>query len=34
MILKCTNVSKSFGKKKILNNISFEIEEGDIFGFI
>ena len=34
MILKYNNVSKSFGKKKILNNISVENEEGDIFGFI
>lgn len=33
-VLKCENLNKKFGKKQILNNVSFEIEEGDILGFI
>ncbi len=33
-ILKCNNISKSFGKKKILEDITFEIDKGDILGFI
>lgn len=33
-ILKCENLNKKFGKKQILNNVSFEMEEGDILGFI
>lgn len=33
-ILKCINLNKSFGKKQILKNVSFEIEEGDILAFI
>lgn len=28
------NVSKSFGKKKVLQNINFEIKSGKIYGFI
>lgn len=34
VILKCDNVCKSFGKKQILKNITFEVNNGDIFGFI
>lgn len=33
-ILECQNLCKSFSKRKILNNVSFSIEEGDIVGFI
>lgn len=34
IVLKCENLNKSFGKKKILTDVSFEISEGDILGFI
>ena len=27
-VLKCENLNKNFGKKQILKNVSFEIEEG------
>jgi ABC-2 type transport system ATP-binding protein len=33
-ILKCENLSKKFGKKLILKNVSFAMKEGDILGFI
>lgn len=33
-ILKCENLSKTFGKKNILKNVSLEIKQGDILGFI
>lgn len=33
-ILRCSNLNKSFGKKKILNNVNILLEEGDILGFI
>lgn len=33
-VLEVKNVSKSFGKRKILNKISFDIYEGDIVGLI
>lgn len=33
-ILKCSNLNKSFGKKKILNNVNISLDEGDILGFI
>lgn len=33
-VLKCNNLYKKIGKKEILKGISFEIENGDIFGFI
>ena len=33
-ILKCENLCKKFGKKQILNNVSLEINQGDILGFI
>lgn len=33
-ILKVDNVSKSIRRNKIINNISFEVKEGDICGFI
>lgn len=34
IVLKCENLNKSFGKKKILKDVSFTIEKGDILGFI
>ena len=33
-ILELKNVSKSIGKKKIIDNISFTINPGEIFGFL
>ena len=33
-ILKISNVSKNFGKVKAVNNISFEVEEGETIAFI
>lgn len=33
-ILKCENLNKILSKKKILDNVSLEINEGDILGFI
>lgn len=33
-VLEIKNVSKSFGKKKVLDGISFTVEEGEIFGFL
>ena len=33
-ILKCENLNKSFGKKKILKDVSYKKKKGDILGFI
>src|SRR5690625_1745163 len=33
-MIKVENLNMSFGKKKILNNISFNVKEGEIFGFL
>lgn len=33
-ILKCENLNKSFGSKKILKDVSLSLNEGDILGFI
>ena len=33
-ILKCENLNKLIGKKQILKDVSFEVEAGDILGFI
>ena len=33
-LLECQNLCKSFGKKQILKNVSFEIDEGNILAFI
>ncbi|MGO0883139.1 ABC transporter ATP-binding protein [Clostridioides difficile] len=33
-MLKINNVSKSYKNKKVVNNISFEVNDGEIFGFI
>ena len=33
-ILSITGLSKSFGTNKVIDNISFDVPEGSIFGFI
>lgn len=33
-VLKITNLSKSFGKRKVIDNISFDVYPGEIFGFL
>ena len=33
-ILHCENISKKIGKKEIIKNVSFDIDSGDIMGFI
>ena len=33
-ILEIKNVSKSFGKNKVVDNITLNIEEGEVFGFL
>jgi len=33
-ILSIKNLSKSFGKRKAVDNLSFDIREGEIFGFL
>ncbi len=33
-LLECQNICKKFGKKQILKDVSFTIEEGDILAFI
>ena len=33
-VLKITNVSKSFGKVKAVNNISFKVEKGEMFAYL
>lgn len=32
--LKIINISKSFKKKKVLDDVSFEVKKGEIFGFV
>lgn len=32
MILKCNNLTVTFGEIKAINNLSFEVDEGEIFG--
>ncbi|MEE8341863.1 MAG: ABC transporter ATP-binding protein [Candidatus Neomarinimicrobiota bacterium] len=34
VILSINNLSKSFGKRKAVDNLSFEIKAGEIFGFL
>lgn len=34
VILKCKNLCKSFRKKQILKDVSLEVAQGDIVGFI
>ena len=33
-MLKVTNVSKNYGKVKAVNNLSFEVDKGEIFGLL
>lgn len=33
-IIEVTGLSKSFGKRKVIDNIGFSVEEGDIYGFL
>ena len=33
-VLKVENLCKSFGKRRVVNNVSFEVNEGEIFGFL
>ena len=33
-VLEIKNVSKKIGKRQILNNISLEVKEGEIYGFV
>ena len=33
-VLKCENISKKFGKRLILKDVSLELKKGDILGFI
>lgn len=33
-VIKLENVSKTFGKQKVLKNISLEIQEGEVFGIV
>ena len=34
VILECKKLNKKFGKKHVLKDVSFSLEEGDILGFI
>ena len=34
VILSIKNLSKSFGKRKVVDSLSFDIREGEIFGFL
>ncbi len=34
LVLKVTNLSKSFGDRKVVNNICLEINEGEVHGFL
>ena len=33
-VLECRNLKKSFGKKEVIKDVSFSLNEGDILGFI
>ena len=33
-VLELKNVSKTFGKRKVIDNLSLEVKEGEIFGFL
>lgn len=33
-VLEIKNVSKSFGKRKVIDNLSLEVKEGEIYGFL
>lgn len=34
IVLELKNVNKSFGKRKVIDNISLEVREGEIYGFL
>ena len=34
VVLDVRNVTKQFGERKAVNNVSFKIREGEIFGFL
>ena len=34
LAIKVSNVKKTLGKRNVLNGVSFEVEQGDIFGFL
>ena len=34
VILEIKDVSKSFGKNKIIDNINLQVKEGEIYGFV
>ena len=34
VVLDVTNVTKAFGNRVAVNNISFTLHEGEIFGFL
>jgi ABC-2 type transport system ATP-binding protein len=33
-VLKLSNINKAFGRKKIIDNISFDVYAGEVFGFL
>ena len=33
-VLELKNVNKTFGKRKVIDNISLEVKEGEIYGFL
>ena len=33
-VLELKNVSKTFGKRKVIDNLSLEVKEGEIFAFL
>ncbi|MDE6676007.1 MAG: ATP-binding cassette domain-containing protein, partial [Acetatifactor sp.] len=33
-MLECTNLTKSYKKKCVVNNLSFRVEKGEIFAFL
>ena len=34
IVLELKNVSKSFGKRKVIDNLNLEVQEGEIYGFL
>lgn len=34
MILKCEHITKSFGRKKVLNDVSFDLDKGKLYGIV
>ena len=33
-MIKCSTVSKSFGSREVIKNVSFEVKKGEIFGLL